>query len=73
MAVDVTATDRMIAGQPRELFRGVYMATANRLAYDVAADGRFLMIKTPDEDRPREIDVVLNWFQELERLVPANK
>ena len=25
-----------------------------------------------DEDRPREISVVLNWFQELEELVPAN-
>jgi serine/threonine-protein kinase len=71
MAVDLTATDRMNAGQPRELFRGLYMATANRRHYDVAADGRFLMIKTPDEDRPREIDIVLNWFQELESLVPA--
>ncbi|MGB5660455.1 MAG: protein kinase, partial [Thermoanaerobaculia bacterium] len=70
MAVEVTAGDRMTASQPRELFRGSYMTTRNRQDYDVAADGRFLMIKTPDEDRPREINVVLNWFQELESLVP---
>jgi hypothetical protein len=47
------------------------MATSNRWDYDVAPDGRFIMIKTPDEDQPREITVVLNWFQELEELVPT--
>ncbi len=70
IAVEVTAGDRMTASRPRELFSGSYMATANKLDYDVAADGRFVMIKTPDEDWPREIDVVLNWFQELESLSP---
>ena len=55
----------------RELFRGSYMTTSNRQDYDVAADGRFVMIKTPDEEKPREITVVLNWFQELESLVPS--
>ncbi len=72
MAVEVAAGDRMTASQPRELFSGSYMATENRLDYDVAADGRLLMIKTPDEEKPREITVVLNWFQELESLVPVN-
>jgi len=70
-AVEVTASDRFTAGQPRELFSGSYMATSNKWDYDVAADGRFIMIKTPEEDRPREITVVLNWFQEIESLVPT--
>jgi hypothetical protein len=71
MAVDVTVGERFTAGQPQELFAGHYMATSNKWDYDVAPDGRFIMIKTPDEDQPREITVVLNWFQELEELVPT--
>ncbi len=51
---------------------GSYMASSTKWDYDVAPDGRFIMIKTPDEDRPREISVVLNWFQELEQLVPTD-
>ena len=70
MAVDVTKGDPLSVGRPRELFRGAYQTTNNKWGYDVAEDGRFIMIKAPDEDRPREISVVLNWFQELEELVP---
>ena len=44
--------------------------------YDVAADGRFLMVKFADEAgastlRP-EIKVVLNWERELLERVPVN-
>jgi serine/threonine-protein kinase len=40
--------------------------------YDVAADGRrILAISTPDELRPRQIDVVTDWTSELARRVPA--
>ena len=45
------------------------MQSANRLDYDVGSDGSFLMIKMPPEDQPREIKVVLDWFQELQDLV----
>ncbi len=43
--------------------------------YDVAADGRFLALKNIAVDarassRP-EFVIVDNWFEELERLVPA--
>ncbi len=43
--------------------------------YDVAPDGqRFLMIKEADEGEGQlgQINVVLNWFEELKRLVPTN-
>ncbi len=41
--------------------------------YDVSPDGqRFLTIRTPPETAPRELNVILNWFQELERLAPTN-
>ena len=43
-------------------------------AYDVSADGqRFLMVKDVDEaSAATQINVVLNWFEELKRRVPAN-
>ena len=33
--------------------------------------GRFLMLRQPPEAAPTEIRVVLNWAEELERLVPT--
>ena len=45
--------------------------------YDIAPDGRFLIIRSGQADaerRPRrsQIVVVQNWFEELKRLVPMN-
>ena len=41
-----------------------------RSGYDVDSEGRFLMVK--DEEQPaNQINVVLNWFEELKRLVPT--
>ncbi len=40
--------------------------------YDVSRDGeRFLMIQE-DLSTPPRINVILDWFQELERVVPTN-
>ena len=41
---------------------------------DVAADGqRFVMIKEDEQESTSvQINVVLNWFEELKRLVPTN-
>jgi hypothetical protein len=41
--------------------------------YDVAPDGRFLMIQRLDPESPREIRVVLNWTEELKRLLPRTR
>ena len=41
-------------------------------SYDISPDGkRFLMIKEPGEAASTELNLVLNWFEELERLVPT--
>ena len=47
--------------------------TINFRDYDVAPDGRFLMIQEPQEPTPFRINVVLNWSEELKRLVPPGK
>ena len=45
--------------------------------YDVAPDGRFLMMKTTgaetsDSDIPNQVVLVQNWLEELKRLVPVD-
>lgn len=75
MAVDVTTEPTFSVGKPRVLFQGNYLQSPVRVSnYDVSADGqRFVMIKPsePAESSPTQINVVLNWFEELKRLVPA--
>ena len=54
------------------LFKGWYL-TNEFSNYDVAPDGRFLMIQESQESTPPEIHIVLNWFEELKRLLPPGK
>jgi len=49
----------------KELFEWKYLSN-----YDVAPDGRFLMIRDPEGPPRQQINVVLNWFDELKSLVP---
>jgi Tol biopolymer transport system component len=76
MAVDVATQPSFTAGKPRMLFEGRYEPTpATAPNYDVSPDGqRFLMLKPSEtEQAPTQITVVLNWFEELKRRVPAGK
>jgi serine/threonine protein kinase len=66
---------RFHLGAPEPLFTTRLANGANvagtRAQYAVASDGRFLMNVRIDDDRTAPITVVLNWLQELRRLVPA--
>ncbi len=67
MVVPVRTNPSLNVGEPKLLFEGNYVSD-----YDVTADGqRFVMIK-PGEQESASINVVLNWFEELKRLVPTN-
>ncbi len=62
------------ASAPRLLFEKTYMRSPIAYAdYDVSPDGqRFLMVREGgNEPPPPQINVVLNWFEELKRRVPA--
>ena len=54
-----------------ELFVWENVRYLSNQTYDVAPDGRFLMVKDPKESSHLRINVVLNWFDELKRLVPS--
>jgi Tol biopolymer transport system component/predicted Ser/Thr protein kinase len=75
MAVDIATQPGFAAGTPRMLFEGLYDPAPYPLAnYDVSPDGqRFLMLKPTEHEQaaPTQINVVLNWFEELKRRVPT--
>jgi hypothetical protein len=74
MAVDITTQPSITAGSPRLLFEGRYEFSGNGdSGYDVSLDGqRFLMIQPVEPEQPAtQINVVLNWFEELKRRVPT--
>jgi len=74
MAVEITMQPSFSAGKPKVLFEGPYVPTpATFPNYDVSPDGRrFLMVKPDEQEQAAtQINVVLNWFEELKRRVPA--
>ena len=80
MRVSVEATDtrppELRLGPPEALFTWQYLSTSNRAArsFDVTSDGqRFLAIGSPggEVSSAAEINVVLDWFTELNELVPV--
>ena len=75
MAVDITTNPSFSAGPPRRLFEGPYVGPRgkNFSNYDISPDGaHFLMLKTVDqqESAMSQVHVILNWFEELKRIVP---
>ena len=70
----VSAGDTFQHETPVDLLEGTYYrSSTGHQAYDVSDDGRFLMVKPEPESPPIRLDIVLNWFNELERLVPTEK
>jgi len=77
MAVEIATQPGLTVGKPRMLFEGQYQPTpATFPNYDVSPDGqRFLMLKPSEQEQaaPTQINVVLNWFEELKHKVPTGK
>jgi Tol biopolymer transport system component len=75
MAVAIDTESEFSAGAPQVLFEGRFLGTgwvSEGRNYDISPDGqRFLMIKREQDVMPTELIVVLNWFEELKRLVPT--
>jgi len=75
MSVGVNLTgDALSIGDTRKLFemRAATGRTANHAGYAVSPDGKQFLILRPDPRAiPTQINVVLNWFDELKAKVPA--
>jgi Tol biopolymer transport system component len=78
-AVPVSYEPTLRVGRPSKLFEsGSYLWARDGRAWDPDPSGeRFLMIRVPNSAVPSDaasrgqIDVVLNWFEELNRRVPV--
>jgi len=76
MVVPVQTQGMFTPGKPQLLFQAPYeVMDGFRPNFDVTPDGqRFLMIKDAEsESAPAQINLVLNWFEELRRRDPGRK
>jgi serine/threonine-protein kinase len=75
MAVEIDTKFGFSASKPKVLFEGPYLPTnVSFRYYDVSRDGqRFLMLKPVESQTSdaTQINVVLNWFEELKRTIPV--
>lgn len=78
MSVSIVTEPEFLPGKPEKLFEGDYqmgdVQASPNTNYDVSADGRFIMLRpTEPVEADSHIEVVFNWFEELEELVPSNR
>jgi len=77
MAATVATKPAFAAAKPKLLFEGQYETASYRFLpnYDVSSDGqRFLMIKTSEQgSASTQINIVLNWLEDLKRRVPTGE
>ena len=76
MVVDYSSTDDAFrAGPPRELFTVSTIDDVTHATYDVTPDGKRFVVLLPQEDpsvsTTNHVILVLNWFDEIKRLVPT--
>jgi serine/threonine-protein kinase len=70
-ATPVRLVPTFTSGKARRLFSGPYNFNEITRNYDVAPDGRrFVVLPRRAESAPRQLELVLNWFEELSRLAP---
>ncbi len=75
MVVQTTTQPSFAASSPQVLFQGRFVPTRRgEAAYDVAADGqRFLMVRREAGEAPVQLNVILNFVDELKRRVSAGR
>jgi len=74
MSAAVQTQPEFRADAPKVMFEGPYLNVPG-VSYDVAPDGQhFVMIEENQKQAPTtQLNIVLNWFEELKRRVPAGK
>ena len=75
MVVTIETNPTLQVGTPRLLFEGSYarpLYLPSPALYDVTPDGqRFVMVQ--EKRVVNRLQVVVNWFEELKRLVPTGE
>ena len=73
--IEVQTQPAFRAGKPEPLFEGRFeLRTAPLRNWDVSPDGKqFVFVAGGADSGAREVDVVLNWAQELDRAAGGAK
>ena len=73
MVVTIEETDSQLsASLPEVLLSGHYESQGVVASYDIHPNSqRFIMIKPVEELVPAQINVVLNWSEELRKKIPT--
>jgi serine/threonine-protein kinase len=75
LAVPVQSATTLVVGRPQMLFELTMAVTLSGRPYDIAPDGRFVIIRSGDAEAGNapasNMIVVQNWTSELQRLVPT--
>jgi len=76
MTLSVTTEPVLSAGPPQKLFAVSNWQRASSLSsrsYDISPDGeQFVLILGEDESAASHLHLIVNWFEELKRLVPTD-
>ena len=75
MVVDVETEPAFRPGQPRMLFEGPYQGSIPIRSFDISPTGDRFVLNEPIDPEPQpvtQINVALDWFEELKRLVPID-
>jgi len=71
MAVDVSSHPVLDVSAPETLVQDTFLNTpGGHTYYDVMPDGKLIMLEADDARAEAHVNVVVNWFQELEARVP---
>jgi len=74
MVVTAETVPKFSVSAPKELFSGRFESYRCSANYDITPDGnRFIMIEPEEGSEPTQVNIVLNWIEELNRLVPPGK
>ncbi|MCG8608043.1 serine/threonine-protein kinase [bacterium] len=75
MVVAIEYRREFKASTPRQLFEGRFVSDGGgHPRYDVSSDGkRFIMTRIVEETSSSDLRIVVNWFEELKRLVPNDR
>jgi serine/threonine protein kinase/Tol biopolymer transport system component len=74
MAVAITTEPDFSAQKPILLFEGHYLSWSSNPDYEISPDGQhFVMIHPEKQSVLTQINIILDWLEELERLVPEER
>ena len=74
MVVDIPGGSISERSRPRMLFEGSYFSTTPTRNYDVSPDGDLFVLHpefVPEPEPATQINIILNWIEELKELVPV--